>query len=104
MSSSSRDHAPTTTSGKGTLTLAALSAALLVSGCQAEPRSAYVQPVVYDRLIGSVFHACDFYGRAVYVRGSAGVFVVPDAPECALRGSAEGVAAPVDVTPPGGHQ
>jgi hypothetical protein len=61
----SRDHAPTITSGKGTLTLAALTAALLVSGCGPTDREvaqgAYDYGVYVGRVLGLCQHLREIY-------------------------------------------
>lgn len=97
MNSLSRDHAQTTTSGKGTLTLAALTAALLVSGCiPAGDNGSGIEPILLEsgqRLYREVATGCVFQPAPKAgmqpLRRSDGSQV-----GC-TRGSAEGVAAPV---------
>lgn len=123
--SSSRDHALTTTSGKGTLTLAALAAALLVGGCGPTPREKNIAQGAYDygvyvgRILGLCQHLREIYeanpdsdwakdpetvttiatcrkAESDHAPGKKETIHVPAAHRLPLaRGSAEGVAAPV---------
>lgn len=106
---SSRDHAQPTTAGKGTLTLAALTAALLVSGCEVEVE-APSPPPAFEELSRTYREGfASHQPTAILLRetatgclysvaegkGASAVLTPNGKHAGCARGSAEGVAAPV---------